>query len=540
MAQTPTLPSTQSVVDYLKTKGQDSSFGTRSKIYKEAGLGDRLGNFVGSPSQNLNLLKYLQTKDAPQPTPTQVVGQAPIPKTTSTPVDINAAIKSGGLTYDTPKMPVTPPAAPAQPSAVDVLNSAGMKVDAPTAQAPSPTQSSYKGTSINDYLKSTGQAFDFSSRKKLAEGMGITDYRGTAEQNTTLLNNLRGSAQVKQSTDTDATTKQESGVSASSLYPEVLNEDPNEADYVNDWLKSPEGKLFLERQEVQGLTEKAKADALKEELESKYQSDKDKLEQNLAEAGLAFSGIRGTKVRALANALAASELEVDRDLAAKLLDSNLDLREAILDGVADLAKEAADNRKEAIQQLNAIGYAVINGELVPTLAARSAERADRQLEMSERRLELAEAAAARAEARFSEEFGGGKDNGFTYVRELMDLNPNATRAELKAAALENTKLSATEIDSLLDTVGLTPNQQIEVAKSLVGTNLKGGLSGRGGRVTDAQAKAKQIIKSSGGVIKVGGRTVSLTSDQIADLEGFIDTVTFDEAKSAKSLLGKEE
>ena len=48
----------------------------------------------------------------------------------------------------------------------------------------------YTGTSIVDYLKSVGQASDFTSRTALATQYGIQNYTGTAEQNTQLLNTL--------------------------------------------------------------------------------------------------------------------------------------------------------------------------------------------------------------------------------------------------------------------------------------------------------------------------------------------------------------
>jgi LysM repeat protein len=48
----------------------------------------------------------------------------------------------------------------------------------------------YVGTSIVDYLKSIGQASDYSSRAKLAAQQGISNYTGTAQQNTQLLNAL--------------------------------------------------------------------------------------------------------------------------------------------------------------------------------------------------------------------------------------------------------------------------------------------------------------------------------------------------------------
>src|SRR3990167_6473236 len=51
-------------------------------------------------------------------------------------------------------------------------------------------------TSIVDYLKSKGQASDFNSRKSVYDTSGLSsafgDYRGTLEQNTTLLSRLSG------------------------------------------------------------------------------------------------------------------------------------------------------------------------------------------------------------------------------------------------------------------------------------------------------------------------------------------------------------
>lgn len=50
----------------------------------------------------------------------------------------------------------------------------------------------YTGASIVDYLKSIGQPSDYASRTVLAKQKGITNYAGTAKQNTQLLNILRG------------------------------------------------------------------------------------------------------------------------------------------------------------------------------------------------------------------------------------------------------------------------------------------------------------------------------------------------------------
>lgn len=54
-----------------------------------------------------------------------------------------------------------------------------------------PTQTSYQGGSIVDYLNSQGQASDFATRAQLASSLGIQNYSGTAAQNTQLLNTLQ-------------------------------------------------------------------------------------------------------------------------------------------------------------------------------------------------------------------------------------------------------------------------------------------------------------------------------------------------------------
>lgn len=63
------------------------------------------------------------------------------------------------------------------------------------------TTSSYTGSSLVDYLKSVGKASDFASRKKYATQYGISNYTGTAAQNTKLLELMRsGSKPLSSST----------------------------------------------------------------------------------------------------------------------------------------------------------------------------------------------------------------------------------------------------------------------------------------------------------------------------------------------------
>lgn len=66
-------------------------------------------------------------------------------------------------------------------------------ISTPPSSSSTPKVSSYSGPSVVDYLNSTGQASDFNSRAKLAQSKGIANYVGTADQNTQLLNSLKGS-----------------------------------------------------------------------------------------------------------------------------------------------------------------------------------------------------------------------------------------------------------------------------------------------------------------------------------------------------------
>jgi len=62
----------------------------------------------------------------------------------------------------------------------------------------------YQGTSITDFLKSTGVASDFSSRATLAQQQGITGYTGSSNQNTQLLGLLNSGNLPPKTITTDA------------------------------------------------------------------------------------------------------------------------------------------------------------------------------------------------------------------------------------------------------------------------------------------------------------------------------------------------
>ncbi|MGD2351923.1 N-acetylmuramoyl-L-alanine amidase [Bacillus subtilis] len=60
-----------------------------------------------------------------------------------------------------------------------------------TTKSASKTKGDMKTTSIVDYLTSIGEDSSFSNRAKLAKSVGITNYTGSAHDNTELLNKLR-------------------------------------------------------------------------------------------------------------------------------------------------------------------------------------------------------------------------------------------------------------------------------------------------------------------------------------------------------------
>jgi len=72
------------------------------------------------------------------------------------------------------------------------------------AKATPAPKSTYTGPSIVEYLKSVGQDSSYANRARLAKRHGISGYRGTAAQNTSLLNRLRAPGSTNKSISTMA------------------------------------------------------------------------------------------------------------------------------------------------------------------------------------------------------------------------------------------------------------------------------------------------------------------------------------------------
>lgn len=120
------LNTTTSIVDFLKSQGKPSDFGSREGLYKSSGLETRLGKYTGSPSQNQAFLKSLSTPAAPV-TPTQ---EPPVPTSQPNPAppapEAPATIGNSGLSAAQAAASI-PQAPSADEVLQSVLNSAGFQ-----------------------------------------------------------------------------------------------------------------------------------------------------------------------------------------------------------------------------------------------------------------------------------------------------------------------------------------------------------------------------------------------------------------------------
>ena len=128
--------------------------------------------------------------------------------------------------------------------------------------------------------------------------------------------------------------------------------------------------------------EKEAVEAEKAAIEVKAQRDKESLIQDMAARGLTFSGVRDKEVSALEADTLAQTLGVDRKFAL-LIATGLER------AAQDIAKEAQAGRKEALDSLKALGYTVnpATGRLEQTLEG---QRFDLSIAQEQRLQEQAE------------------------------------------------------------------------------------------------------------------------------------------------------
>ena len=169
-------------IDYAKLKGY---------------TGEGIGYFTRSGGTQKNITDISQFKDtSTEFTRSETITQGLDPKNS------NRLLTVSSLSGKTP-----PPPAPAgalagltaqTPGGQAAAKAAGQPISTPasTPTPPTPTPTQPKPASISDpsivnFLDAQGKPSDFTSRTQLAGQQGITNYTGTAEQNTQLLDSLR-------------------------------------------------------------------------------------------------------------------------------------------------------------------------------------------------------------------------------------------------------------------------------------------------------------------------------------------------------------
>ena len=559
------LPSTSSIVDYLNSTGQDSSFSSRRSLFNSKGLNKTLGDFQGSASQNTSLLNSLRSPSkTTQRAPSFFEGKAPpnafeasnFLSSSPTLKPFNDALqsRSSNRTANTTRDRASAPAA-ASFNLQDIINQATNGQSggqSQRSQGSSPTAQEIVDRAIGDTQggqsrMTQSRTFDTPtfggatagttpSGTPAQDAVRNFDFSGmSTQQKTDLLADAQAEIAKRQSGGATGGAQSSGGLSGMSAS-EVLGNysTPSEGELVDQFLNSTQGKLEMEKLELKNMTAQGKADAAKQALETKYSSEKEGLENRLAANGLAFSGIRGTQVKALADSLATSVLGVDREFATKLLDADINFRETILDGVSDLIKAAADDKDDAIKQLNAAGYAVVGDQLVPTLARQNATaddiRADANLAIAQKRLDLSIAADQRAASKASS--GGGLNDDWNVLLAAIQESDDGgiTPEQIKLWGLQNTDLSSSELDAFLDTRPDNAFASGEATRLVFEAFDQPGIFSRlrpGSQTNEALVAAKQAaIKATSGV-----RFNSPEEKRLA--EGFIESLTLEQVKAYK-------
>src|SRR3990167_1929526 len=151
---------------------------------------------------------------------------------------LQAATPSATTTTDAP---VSPEQVQSQQIAQAPVTPETPQVAATTAQPTQTTQTPAPlntGTSIIDYLKSTGEPSDFTSRAQLAAQQGISGYRGTAAQNIELLNKVRSKPSGISTPQTEVKAQSEVSPNAGSITP--ITPTPQTSSVISQYGFTPE------------------------------------------------------------------------------------------------------------------------------------------------------------------------------------------------------------------------------------------------------------------------------------------------------------
>ncbi|MGN1111682.1 MAG: CHAP domain-containing protein [Acutalibacteraceae bacterium] len=187
----------------LSSIGVDNSFAYRKVIAQANGI----ANYTGTAAQNTQLFNLLKQgklinpsapeetpTEAPTPAPTDPPTEAPTPAPTDPPTEAPTPAPTDPPTEAPTPAPTDPPTEAPTPAPTDPPTEA--PTSAPT-EAPTPAPSKYypacssSQTTLLSALSSIGVDNSFAYRKVIAQANGITNYTGTAAQNTQLFNLLK-------------------------------------------------------------------------------------------------------------------------------------------------------------------------------------------------------------------------------------------------------------------------------------------------------------------------------------------------------------
>lgn len=384
------LNTTTSITDYLKSLGKTADFSSRAQLYKDSGLEERLGKYVSSGAQNTAFLKSLSQQGR------ETVGNIGSffsgASQKGNQILDDARVKSqGSFGILSPRLEPRLGPAPQQPKGVGPVAdptayTSALKTAQTSGVGPFADPSKYGkflGVTADQALenvmgKPSSQPNAILTPAQLEaqnRSMGRTQFNeGPARPGTSIAN---------EKVEAPTYNAPAFGTAGTPTAADIGLGTPGEAELADLYFNSSEYQATKEKNDLTAQGIALAAQTAREDLEAKYAGDKAKLEETLGRNGLWFSGIRSTQVAALAQSLAMSQNQIDRQTAQKLLESDANFKADILKGVDELFKEAKADNKEALGQLNQAGFAVVGNMIVPTLAAQRYETAEERARITQ-------------------------------------------------------------------------------------------------------------------------------------------------------------
>ncbi len=173
------------LVDWMKSKGMNSSFNNRKKLAGQYGI----SNYSGTAAQNTKLLAKLQAGEPKQPTASKTTAKGNM--TTDSIVTYLNSINADSSYSNRAKLAKKYGIGGYKGTAAQNTKLLGI-LRGGSAPAATKKKGNQTTSSIVDYLKSINVNSGYTNRKKLAAKHGIKNYSGTAAQNAQLLKKMRG------------------------------------------------------------------------------------------------------------------------------------------------------------------------------------------------------------------------------------------------------------------------------------------------------------------------------------------------------------